>query len=66
MDAPESEEEIFGSLDLQYIEPELRESAHIISLAEANKIPTLVDVVKYRFLFFLSFFHLWRRDRIFR
>ncbi len=43
MDAPESEEAIFESLNLQYIEPELRESADIISLAEKNKIPKLIE-----------------------
>ena len=43
MDAPQSEEEIFESLNLQYIEPELRESQNIISLAESNKIPTLIE-----------------------
>jgi DNA polymerase (family 10) len=43
MDAPGSEEAIFESLDLQYIEPELRESTNIISLAEGNKIPGLIE-----------------------
>jgi DNA polymerase (family 10) len=43
MDAPESEEAIFESLNLQYIAPELRESQNIISLAEENKIPNLIE-----------------------
>ncbi|HWY12957.1 MAG TPA: PHP domain-containing protein [Bacteroidia bacterium] len=40
---PESEEAIFESLGLQYIEPELRESKEIIDRAKANKIPTLIE-----------------------
>lgn len=43
MDAPESEEAIFEELNLQYVEPELRESQNIISLAEQNKIPNLIE-----------------------
>ncbi|MBP7809328.1 MAG: DNA polymerase/3'-5' exonuclease PolX [Bacteroidia bacterium] len=43
IDAPQSEEEIFESLNLQYVEPELRESQNIISLAESNKIPKLIE-----------------------
>ena len=43
LDSPQSEEEIFESLNVQYIEPELRESPNIISLAEANKIPALIE-----------------------
>ena len=40
---PESEEAIFESLGLQYIEPELRETKEIVDLASANKIPTLIE-----------------------
>ncbi len=40
---PESEEEIFGSLNLHFVEPELRESETILKLAEENKIPTLIE-----------------------
>jgi len=43
MESPSSEEEIFETLNLQFIEPELRESQNIISLAEQNKIPTLIE-----------------------
>jgi DNA polymerase (family 10) len=43
MDAPESEEAIFEELNLQYIEPELRESPAIITLAEQHKIPALIE-----------------------
>jgi len=39
-----SEEEIFSENKLQFIEPELRESAEIISLAKQNKIPKLIEV----------------------
>lgn len=38
-----SEEAIFESLGIQYIEPELRESQSIIPLAQKNKIPTLIE-----------------------
>ncbi len=43
MESPASEEEIFEALNLQYVEPELRESQTIIALAEQNKIPQLVE-----------------------
>jgi DNA polymerase (family 10) len=43
IEAPESEEAIFEELNLQYVEPELRESPNIITLAEQNKIPQLVE-----------------------
>jgi DNA polymerase (family 10) len=43
-----SEEEIFSYNHLQYIEPELRESAEIISLAKENKIPKLIEVSDLR------------------
>lgn len=39
-----SEAEIFSANGLQYIEPELRESAEIISLAKENKIPSLIEI----------------------
>lgn len=39
-----SEEEIFTQNNLQYIEPELRESAEIIQLAREHKIPKLIEV----------------------
>ncbi|MFL5766206.1 MAG: helix-hairpin-helix domain-containing protein [Bacteroidia bacterium] len=41
---PASEEEIFSSISLQYIEPELREGLNEVDLAKANKIPKLIDV----------------------
>lgn len=43
IESPESEEDIFEALNLQYIEPELRESKEIISLAQKNKIPALIE-----------------------
>lgn len=43
IESPSSEEEIFETLNLQFVEPELRESQNIISLAEKNKIPQLVE-----------------------
>jgi DNA polymerase (family 10) len=43
LETPESEEAIFEELNLQYVEPELRESPTIISLAEQHKIPQLVE-----------------------
>lgn len=42
LDAPASEEAIFEELNLQYVEPELRESQNIIILAEQHKIPDLI------------------------
>lgn len=39
-----SEEEIFESLEMQYIEPELRELPSIIETAKAHSIPDLIDV----------------------
>ena len=39
-----SEEEIYKSLHLQYIEPELREGLNEASLARENKIPKLIEV----------------------
>ncbi len=38
-----SEEEIYRTLGLQYIEPELREDTGEIERAESGKLPTLVD-----------------------
>src|SRR5690606_39310718 len=38
----ESENEIFKSLGLAYIEPELRESGNVIELAKENKLPNLI------------------------
>lgn len=38
----ESENEIYKSLGLAYIEPELRESGNVIELAKANKLPNLI------------------------
>lgn len=43
IESPESEEAIFENLNLQYIEPELRESPNIIALAEGNNIPKLIE-----------------------
>jgi DNA polymerase (family 10) len=37
------EEEIYSQLQLQYIEPELREGLNEIDLATDNKIPTLIE-----------------------
>lgn len=39
-----SEKEIYNSLQLQYIEPELREGLNEVALARENKIPDLVQV----------------------
>ncbi len=39
-----SEEEIYKSYNLQYIEPELREGLNEVELAKENKIPRLVEV----------------------
>lgn len=38
-----SEEEIFASLGMQYIEPEMREGGNEIELAKSNRIPALVE-----------------------
>ncbi len=43
IETPESEEEIFESQGLQFIEPELRESSSIIKIAKENKIPKLIE-----------------------
>ncbi|WP_392469564.1 helix-hairpin-helix domain-containing protein [Sphingobacterium cellulitidis] len=37
-----SEQEIYASLGLEYIEPELRESGKVIELAKENKLPKLI------------------------
>ena len=39
-----SEEEIYKSFNLQYIEPELREGLNEIELAKENKIPKLIEL----------------------
>ncbi|MCW3072349.1 MAG: polymerase [Bacteroidetes bacterium] len=39
-----SEEEIYSSAGLQYIEPELREGLNEVSLAKENKIPKLIEL----------------------
>ena len=39
-----AESEIYKSLDLQYIEPELREGLNEVELAKENKIPKLIEV----------------------
>lgn len=39
-----SEEEIYKSYNLQYIEPELREGLNEIELAKENKIPKLIEL----------------------
>ncbi|MCX6296596.1 MAG: PHP domain-containing protein, partial [Bacteroidetes bacterium] len=41
---PKSENEIYQSYDLQYIEPELREGLNEIELAKENRIPKLIEV----------------------
>lgn len=38
------EEEIYSALNLQYIEPELREGLQEVSLARENKIPELIEL----------------------
>lgn len=43
-----SEEEIYKSLNLQYIVPELREGLNEASLARENKIPKLIEVSDLR------------------
>lgn len=42
-DAPTSEEELFEALEMQYVEPELRENNTIIQLARSHKIPELIE-----------------------
>lgn len=39
------EEEIYTQLNLQYIEPELREGLNEVNLAKENKIPELIELV---------------------
>ncbi len=43
-----SEAAIYSSLNLQYIEPELREGRNEVDLARENKIPKLIDVSDLR------------------
>ncbi len=43
-----SEEEVFASLGLAYIEPELRENSGEIELAKANKLPHLIELKDLR------------------
>ena len=43
-----SEEDIYKSLELQYVEPELREGLNEVSLARENKIPKLIEVSDLR------------------
>lgn len=43
IDPLNSEEEIYKSLGLSYIEPELRESGNVIDLAKSGKLPTLIS-----------------------
>jgi DNA polymerase (family X) len=43
LDFPTSEEEIFEALEMQFVEPELREENKIIQLARSHKIPELVE-----------------------
>jgi DNA polymerase (family 10) len=40
----DSEEKLYESFKLQYIEPELREGLNEVELAKANKIPKLIEV----------------------
>ncbi len=47
-DKVESEEAIFSFNHIQFIEPELRESTEIISLAKENKIPKLIEFTDLR------------------
>lgn len=42
---PKSENEIYQSYSLQYIEPELREGLNEIELAKENKIPKLIELI---------------------
>jgi DNA polymerase (family 10) len=44
----DSEQKIYDSLHLQYIEPELREGTTEVALAREHKIPTLIDVKDLR------------------
>ena len=46
--SPKSENEIYQSYDLQYIEPELREGLNEVALAKENKIPKLIEVTDLR------------------
>jgi DNA polymerase (family 10) len=43
LESPASEEEIFETLEMQYIEPELREQQTSIQLARSHKIPELIE-----------------------
>ncbi len=43
-----SEKEIYASLQVNYIEPELREGINEVNLARENKIPALIDVSDLR------------------
>lgn len=43
-----TEEEVFGSLDLPWIPPELREDRGEFDLAAAGELPTLVDIERVR------------------
>lgn len=44
----ESEQKIYESLNLQYIEPELREGLNEVALAKENKIPKLIEYADLR------------------
>lgn len=39
-----SEEEIYASVNLQYIEPEMREGTNEVALAKENKLPKLIEL----------------------
>lgn len=41
----ESEEKIYSALNLQYIEPELREGLNEVELARENELPRLIELV---------------------
>ncbi len=41
--AGKTEEEIYKALDLQYIEPELREMTDVVLVARENKLPNLIN-----------------------
>ena len=43
-----SEKEIYAGLNLQYIEPELREGLNEVALANENKIPKLIELTDLR------------------
>ena len=43
-----SEKEIYAGLNLQYIEPELREGLNEVALAKENKIPKLIELTDLR------------------